>query len=204
MTDPDIKKILLSKNFTPFDIEYICPSNASEGYKSFIKYITNSLGNEIILPSREDFDLHIQEIEYLIKSAKTVLKNKRIAFTNFCFSIDVLAKAPLLSHLLEVTSIAYVLILEWSIYGNESSNNTSRIFSNLEHHFQKHLCQFLLEDLTDVQCQNVAESLATFASPDTFRIIYEAKELDLNYCLYQAAIVENLPLVQLLVRDPLV
>lgn len=201
MIDSKIRKKLLSLNFTPSDIEYICPCDASSGYKTLIKWLIvfDSVGDEITPPSCEDIDLHIQQIEYLIK---TITENKiKIKFTDFCFSISAFStKEPLLPYLLETTSIAYALILEWSTC--RITTNINQVFGNLDHYLHKDLCRFLLENPTNKQCRNLAGILVEFASTETFRIIYEARELHLDQCLYWAAVTENLPIVQLLLRDP--
>lgn len=197
MTDPVIEKILFSQSFTPSDIEYICPIDTSEEYKTFIRFLTIQNFHHIDLLLPEDLNLHIQQIEYLIK---TFNKNKKSFFTfNVICSTLYMANSPILLFLLEETSIAYVLIDEWSRYGGASGH---WMLNNIEHYFRKHLCQFLLESPTDIECQNIAEAFVRFASIDTFRIIYEIKELDLGKCLYWAAVNENLPIVQLLLRDP--
>lgn len=196
MNDSVLERVLLSLNFTPSDIEYICPIDASEEYKRFILML-NVYIKGFVWPSVEDIAPYIQQIDYFFT---LLTETHKIDFAPFRLPTSK-DNIVLLVFLLEETSLPYSLLKSWS------KRSVHRcfvydIFKIVDHHFHKHLCRFLLENPVDEECQNLAKILAKFASIDTFRIIYEAKELDLNGCLYWAAISNNLPIVQLLLRDP--
>lgn len=200
--DNAIKKIASHFELTSEEIELICPNDASENYKLLIRTLSRNDDDYFIYPIAlfTDINSNISGINYFIKFLTNKGDEAYLTFT--CLTLDEICSFQLLNDLLEKTSMTYYLILEFSKHQPYVSDGEFTVFRNNESYFRKDLCQFLLEDPTDDQLQNLAEKLAVFATPDTFRIVYEVKELDLRKCLQCAAITNNTAIVQLLLRDP--